>query len=439
MGKKLLVADDSVTIQKVIKLALSSEGYDILAVSDGKEAVRAIQEERPDAVLIDVALPGLDAYQVKRAINADPKVATTGFILLASAFERVDEKLVDEVGFHARLIKPFDPSHLRKAVGELMGKAASGGIPAAPPPPPSIELGRPERPDEDAPLPDEEDADLPPVTDMHPTVTDIPAAPPVTETEFKFDTPTMIVTPPPAPPAAPPTAAPSEEIDEINATRTLENDIKDLTESTIKLSGLDEYEWSLDDSRKMKSPDAAAPTPKAPAAPKAPAPTPPPADRTLEIQRPGKETSALKNVISIPSKPIDDGGTNFPFKPAASSPKQTPSSPTHEEPRAPEPAFQPPPKPSAPTPTPPPGSGIVSGRDFLGSSFDPTQLEPSPAAPTYAPPPSAAASSPITRAEVEALIRKDVAEVVERLAREIVPQVAEAIIRKEIEKILAET
>src|SRR5579871_3165639 len=97
MSRKLLVADDSVTIQKVIKLALSSEGYDILTVSEGKEAIRAIQEEKPDVVLIDVSLPGADAYAVKRAINANPKLAGVGFILMLSAFERVDEDAIDSV------------------------------------------------------------------------------------------------------------------------------------------------------------------------------------------------------------------------------------------------------------------------------------------------------------------------------------------------------
>src|SRR5262249_3243809 len=159
----------SVTIQKVIKLALSSEGYDILAVSDGKEAIRAIQEERPDVVLIDVTLPGADAYEVKRAINANPKLANTGFILMLSAFERVDEKAIEEPRFQGRLIKPFDPSHLRKAVSELMngkGTAAPTAAPSltmAPPPPPPGESTQETLTD-----------DLPPVTDMHPTLPDEP-------------------------------------------------------------------------------------------------------------------------------------------------------------------------------------------------------------------------------------------------------------------------
>ena len=55
-GKKLLVADDSLTIQKVIRLALSNEGYEIQAVSDGNDAIQQISLFRPDVILIDISL-----------------------------------------------------------------------------------------------------------------------------------------------------------------------------------------------------------------------------------------------------------------------------------------------------------------------------------------------------------------------------------------------
>lgn len=361
MGKKLLVADDSVTIQKVIKLALSSEGYDILAVSDGREAIRAIQEERPDVVLIDVGLPLADAYAVKKAINADPQLSSTGFILLASAFERVDERAVDEAGFHDRLIKPFDPSHLRKAVADVMGKAKSAPARVSPPQPPrEFDSGD----------------DLPPVQDMHPTVHDEPERLVVTEEELNIETPEptgFIVAPtvsttmsPPPPPAFVPPAF-SEEVEEVAATRALENDIKDLTESTIKLSGLDEYQWNLDDSKKMRTTTVSS-------------------DHTREISRSAHKDATIKNIITIPPKPIDDGGSNFPLKHASASAAPPPPAAPHH--------F------TAPSPS----SGNVT----------------------------------MSRAEIEELVKKDVQAALEKIMRDVVPQIAENVIRKEIEKILAE-
>src|SRR4051794_13610556 len=90
MAKKLLVADDSLTIQKVIKLALSGDGYEIQTVSDGTECLQQISLFRPDVVLIDVGLPGRSAFDIKKAANEDADMARVPFVLMSSAFEKVD-------------------------------------------------------------------------------------------------------------------------------------------------------------------------------------------------------------------------------------------------------------------------------------------------------------------------------------------------------------
>ncbi len=119
-GKKLLVADDSLTIQKVIRLALTNEGYDIHAVSDGNHALQQIALFRPDVVLIDVSLPGKSAFEVKREINQTGDGDEFKFILMSSAFERIDEAQIEEVSFHARLTKPFDPAQLRQTLSDVI-------------------------------------------------------------------------------------------------------------------------------------------------------------------------------------------------------------------------------------------------------------------------------------------------------------------------------
>lgn len=408
MGKKLLVADDSVTIQKVIKLALSSEGYDILAVSEGKEAIRAIEEERPDVVLIDVTLPGADAYAVKRAVNADPSLANTGFILMLSAFERVDEKAIDEVKFQGRLIKPFDPSHLRKAVADLLAMQSSVAQttasqstviqPASPPPIERLNSGR------SLIIETSEEEDFPPVRDEHPTVED-QAQVSMTQDEFEIDAPPraegQIIEPqvaervdsaaPPPPPSVPESEEDAAEAAEDAKTRSLENDIKNLTESTIKMSGLDEFQWNLDDSRKMKSP----------APPRAEEPT-------AEMVRPSAtaKNAALRSLTTAPSKPLDDGGSTFPISSLGQNgvPHRKPST-------------------------------VVIPPD-LSSINEPRPQPPQPGGASQSkgntPP------LPISRAEIEQMIRKDLEAALDKLAKEAVPRIAEAIIRQEIEKILNE-
>ena len=136
-GKKLLVADDSLTIQKVIRLALSNEGYDIQAVSDGNEAIQQISLFRPDVVLIDVSLPGQTAFEVKRAVNLQQDLHETRFILMSSAFEKFSEEHEAEVRFDGRLTKPFDPAHLRQVLKGVLAQDASKAPSAFPPSPPA--------------------------------------------------------------------------------------------------------------------------------------------------------------------------------------------------------------------------------------------------------------------------------------------------------------
>ena len=120
--KKLLVADDSLTIQKVIRLALSNEGYEIQTVSDGHDAAQQISLFRPNIVLIDISLPGKSAFEVKREINNFQDFEEIRFVLMSSAFEKVDEVQMKEVGFHGNLTKPFDPSHLRQILLDALSQ-----------------------------------------------------------------------------------------------------------------------------------------------------------------------------------------------------------------------------------------------------------------------------------------------------------------------------
>jgi CheY-like chemotaxis protein len=124
-GKKILVADDSLTIQKVIRLALSGDGYEIQTVSDGKEALEQASLFRPDVCIIDVSLPKYDAYQIREKFIQAPDLKNIPVILMSSAFEKVDEARMNSLGFSGHLVKPFDPSHLRSTLLAVSDRAAS--------------------------------------------------------------------------------------------------------------------------------------------------------------------------------------------------------------------------------------------------------------------------------------------------------------------------
>lgn len=120
MAHKLLLADDSVTIQRVIELTFSGEDVDVLAVSDGEQAIARIAAERPDIVLADIGMPKRNGYDVAAFIKADPALKHIPVLLLAGAFEPVDDARAAEVGCDGVLVKPFEPQHVIARVRELL-------------------------------------------------------------------------------------------------------------------------------------------------------------------------------------------------------------------------------------------------------------------------------------------------------------------------------
>lgn len=106
-NRKLLIADDSVTIQKVIKLTFSEEGYEVFTAPDGEAAMGLLRAERPDIVLADVNMPGPDGYEICRAIRSDINAHSTPVVLLAGSFEPFDEQMASAVGASASVTKPF--------------------------------------------------------------------------------------------------------------------------------------------------------------------------------------------------------------------------------------------------------------------------------------------------------------------------------------------
>lgn len=112
MGKRLLLADDSITIQKVVEITLADEGYELVFASNGDEALLAAQTKRPDLILADVFMPGLDGYQLCEQIRSDPAFAGVPVLLLAGTFEPFDKERAKQVGAAGWVSKPFSSQTL---------------------------------------------------------------------------------------------------------------------------------------------------------------------------------------------------------------------------------------------------------------------------------------------------------------------------------------
>jgi len=133
--KTILLADDSITIQKVVELTFSDGEYRVLCVSNGAQALRKVAEVRPDIALLDVIMPEKNGYEVCEAMKADPATAGIPVLLLTGTFEPFDRQRADSAGAEGHLTKPFESHTLVARVDELIAAAATRA--AAPPPAPA--------------------------------------------------------------------------------------------------------------------------------------------------------------------------------------------------------------------------------------------------------------------------------------------------------------
>lgn len=113
---KLLLADDSITIQKVVELVLLDEGFEIKTFNNGEDALSHISSFSPDIVLADIEMPKMNGYQLCEKIKSNPATKNIPVVLLAGAFEPLDEELAKKVGADDFLIKPFESEDLIKKV-----------------------------------------------------------------------------------------------------------------------------------------------------------------------------------------------------------------------------------------------------------------------------------------------------------------------------------
>lgn len=129
MASRILLADDSITIQKVVNLTFADEGVEVVAVNNGDLAERRLPEVNPDLVLADIFMPGKNGYELCEAIKGNSQFRHVPVVLLVGAFEPFDQVEATRVGADAHLTKPFESRTLVETVRRLIGAVR---IPAAP-------------------------------------------------------------------------------------------------------------------------------------------------------------------------------------------------------------------------------------------------------------------------------------------------------------------
>jgi CheY-like chemotaxis protein len=122
---KLLLADDSVTIQRVVELTFSGEDVQVVTVGDGEQAIARIPIELPDIVLADIGMPKRSGYDVAAFVKGRSDLSHIPVLLLAGAFEPVDETRAQQVHSDGVLVKPFEPQQVISRVRDLIETSRS--------------------------------------------------------------------------------------------------------------------------------------------------------------------------------------------------------------------------------------------------------------------------------------------------------------------------
>jgi PAS domain S-box-containing protein len=119
---RVLVVDDSEDTAEMMTALLEMDGHEIQVAHSGPAALETAAAFRPDVVLLDIGLPGLDGYQVAQRLRDDPTLKDVTLIAASGYGQEADLHRSREVGFDRHLVKPVDPRELRELLGEIAGR-----------------------------------------------------------------------------------------------------------------------------------------------------------------------------------------------------------------------------------------------------------------------------------------------------------------------------
>jgi CheY-like chemotaxis protein len=127
------VVDDVRDTADSLVLVLTLAGHEVRAAYDGPSALEAARAFRPDVVLLDIGLPGLDGYEVARRLRREPGLGDVVLVATTGYGQEQDRRRAEEAGFTAHCVKPVDPRALEGIVA-APPRGASGPPPAVPRP-----------------------------------------------------------------------------------------------------------------------------------------------------------------------------------------------------------------------------------------------------------------------------------------------------------------
>lgn len=119
---KILIAEDERDIRDLITFTLKFAGHDVVAVTNGEEALASARVENPDLVMMDVRMPKMTGYEACKQMKADDKIKHIPVVFLSAKGQETEVATGLEVGATEYILKPFAPDQLIKRVTELLSR-----------------------------------------------------------------------------------------------------------------------------------------------------------------------------------------------------------------------------------------------------------------------------------------------------------------------------
>ncbi len=122
MSKKILIIDDEDDIREVAALSLETvAGWEVIVANSGAAGVERAKKDRPDVILLDVMMPGMDGPTTFRELQKAPTTSSIPVILLTAKVQSADQRRFADLGVRAVLTKPFDPLLLSSQIESVLG------------------------------------------------------------------------------------------------------------------------------------------------------------------------------------------------------------------------------------------------------------------------------------------------------------------------------
>jgi len=120
--KRILIVEDEESLLKLESILLTSKGYEVRGVSNGRAALAAVAEDRPDLILLDIMLPEIDGFEVCRRIKEDSETRNIPIIMLTAKKSREDMSRGEKVGADWYITKPFKSAMVIETIQRFLSR-----------------------------------------------------------------------------------------------------------------------------------------------------------------------------------------------------------------------------------------------------------------------------------------------------------------------------